>query len=557
MIALLSNPLLLLFVVAAVGVLAGKIQIRGVGLGVAAVLFAGLAIGALDPSLKLPAIIQQLGLVIFVYTVGIASGPGFFAAFRRRGLRDNGLALAALSLGAALVLAAQSVLHLRPGIAVGVFTGALTNTPALAGAVEWLHRTGASDAALADPVVGYSVTYPMGVLGVLAALSVARKLRVDDEPAPDSRAAPAAIVGVTVAVTRDEGTSKPAGDLLDAHGIHVQICRHERDGIMEIAAPGLLLKRGDRISVVGTPKHVERAIALFGEASRERLDLDRSVFDYRRIFVSSRDVAGRPLSEVALAARFGATITRLRRGDVELVPDRDTVLELGDRVRVVAPRERLGEISKYLGDSYSAVSEVDVVTFALGIALGLLLGSVPIPTFVGPPLELGLAGGPLIVGLVLGRLERTGPLVWALPFSANMTLRQLGLVLFLAGVGTGSGWAFVQTMKQGGGLSILVAGAVVTFTVALAIVVVGRKALKIPLSTLSGMLAGIHTQPAVLAVANEQSKDGAPSVGYATVFPIATIGKIVFAQILVMLLSRLRAARHRERRGTQWRGGRP
>jgi putative transport protein len=538
MLALLQNPLLLLFVVAAIGYLVGKVQIRGVGLGVAAVLFAGLAIGAIDPSLKLPTIIQQLGLVIFVYTVGIASGPGFFAAFRRRGLRDNGLALGALSLGAALVLAAQSILHLRPGVAVGVFTGALTNTPALAGAVEWLHRTGASEAALADPVVGYSVTYPMGVLGVLAALSVARKLRVDDEPPPDSRMAPAPIVDVTILVTRDEATRAPAADLLEKEGIRALLGRHEHAGAMTIVPPGLVLAKGDRVSVVGTARHVARATALFGEESRDRLDLDRSVFDYRRIFVSSRDVAGRKLAEIALAERFGATITRLRRGDVELVPDRDTVLELGDRVRVVAPRERLGDISKYLGDSYSAVSEVDVVTFAFGIALGLLLGSVPIPTFVGPPLELGLAGGPLIVGLVLGRLERTGPLVWALPFSANMTLRQLGLVLFLAGVGTGSGWAFVQTMKQGGGLAMLLAGAVVTFTVALTIVVIGRKVLKIPLSTLSGMLAGIHTQPAVLAVANEQSKDGAPSVGYATVFPIATIGKIVIAQVIIMLLSR-------------------
>ena len=531
-----ESALLLLFVVAALGYLVGRIHVRGVSLGIAAVLFVGLAVGALDPALALPEFVQQFGLVVFVYTIGLASGPGFFAAFRRRGLRDNGLALGAVTTGAALVSAAQLALGLRPGVSVGIFTGALTNTPALAGALEYMRRTGAPEAALADPVVGYSVAYPMGVLGVLAALFVARRLRLDD--APPSVAGQPAVENLCILVTRPEATTRPARVVLADRHVRVVLCRLKRDGQLMLADEDVTLRVGDVVSVIGGDKEVRAAMDLLGEASAEHLELDRTVLDFRRVFVSNRSLAGRTLSEIALAKRFGAIVTRVRRGDVELVPDGETVMELGDRVRVVAPRDKMDAVSKFLGDSYAAVSEVDVVTFSIGIALGLLVGSLPIPTFVGPSFKLGIAGGPLVVGLILGRVERTGPLVWSLPYSAGLTLRQLGLVLFLAGVGTRSGYAFVETMQKGGGLTIFAVGSFVTFSVALGTVFVGRKLLRIPLGTLSGMLAGIHTQPAALALAAERHPDGSPSVGYATVFPLATIAKIVVAQLLAMLLSR-------------------
>lgn len=531
-----ESALLLLFVVAALGYLFGRIHVRGVSLGIAAVLFVGLAIGALDPALKLPEFVQQFGLVVFVYTIGLASGPGFFAAFRRRGLRDNGLALFAVTLGAAVVSAAHFALGQRPGVSVGIFTGALTNTPALAGALEYLRRSGAPEAALADPVVGYSVAYPMGVLGVLAALFVARRIHRDDAPA--SVVAAPRIESACIAVTRADATARPARELLAEANVRVVLCRLKRDGKVTLAPEDVTLAVGDVVSVIGAQKHVEAAQARLGEASAEHLELDRTVLDFRRVFVSNRTIAGRRLAEIGLAKRFGAIVTRVRRGDVELVPDGETVIELGDRVRVVAPREKMEAVSKFLGDSYTAVSEVDVVTFSIGIALGLLVGSIPIPTFVGPPFKLGVAGGPLVVGLILGRIERTGPLVWSLPFSAGLTLRQLGLLLFLAGVGTRSGYAFYETMQKGGGVAIFAVGALVTFSVALSTVLVGRLLLRIPLGTLSGMLAGIHTQPAALAFATERHPDGSPSVGYATVFPLATIAKIVIAQLLAMALSR-------------------
>ncbi|XXV10793.1 hypothetical protein WMF24_22190 [Sorangium sp. So ce1335] len=226
----------------------------------------------------------------------------------------------------------------------------------------------------------------------------------------------------------------------------------------------------------------------------------------------------------------------MRRGDVDLLPDDRTELELGDRVRVVAPRERMEAVARYLGDSFKAISEIDVITFSLGIALGLLLGAAPIPLPGGAPIKLGFAGGPLLAGLVLGRVGRTGPLVWTLPFSANLTLRQLGVVMFLAGVGTRSGYSFARTLQQGGAAALIGSGAAITAVVALGTLIVGHRLLRIPMGTLTGMLAGIQTQPAVLAFSLEQARSDAPNTGYASVYPVATLVKIVAAQLLVRLL---------------------
>jgi putative transport protein len=218
------------------------------------------------------------------------------------------------------------------------------------------------------------------------------------------------------------------------------------------------------------------------------------------------------------------------------VPRGETVLELGDRVRVLTQREAMPAVSAFLGDSYRALSEIDLLSFGLGLALGLLIGVVPIPLPGGLTFNLGLAGGPLLVALVLGALQRTGPLVWSLPYSANLTLRQLGLVLFLAAVGTRAGYAFFTTITQGLGLAIFVAGALVTTLTAWMTLWVGYRVLKIPMGQLAGMLAGLQTQPAVLGFALESSGNDLPNVGYATVYPIATIGKIVLAQLLLALL---------------------
>ncbi|MCC6873977.1 MAG: transporter [Sandaracinaceae bacterium] len=534
--SLLREPLLALFIVAAAGYLIGKIKIGGVSLGVAAVLFAGLALSALEPAIVVPDLIPKLGLALFIYSIGLSSGPGFFRLFRARGLRDGGLALGVLIAAAAISIGLGRLFGVSPELTAGLYCGSLTNTPALAAVVE-----GLSGEAASAPVVAYSVAYPFGVLGVLAAIVIVqRSLRLTYAVDRPSRLDPAAVgqalVSATVRVTSPEVTGKPLDELASAHGLHVRFSRLLHEGALKVADENAGVAQGDKLTVVGTHDHVQRAVALLGEQVGDRLDLDRSVLDYRRVFVSNPDLVEKPLESLRLFERYGATLTRIRRGDVELLAEDETELELGDRVRVVAPRERMSEISKLLGDSYQALAEIDALAFGLGIVLGLLLGAVPIPLPGGASFELGVAGGPLIAGLVLGRLGRTGPIVWTLPFSASVTLRQWGLLLFLGGVGLRSGSAFAQTVASPEGLRLLGAGAVVTFATSLGTLLIGHFILRIPFSVLCATVAGVHTQPAVLAFAHEQARSDLPRLGYTAVFPIASVAKIVLAQLILLLM---------------------
>jgi len=543
MIALLrESPLLLLFVVASIGYLVGRVRVGGISLGVAAVLFVGLGASALDAKLQLPEVIPQLGLTLFVYTLGLASGPGFFSSFQKRGLRDAVIVSSTLAVGALVVAGAHFFLGVDASTAAGVFAGSLTNTPALAGVMQQLTASGAvvpGTASAAAPVVGYSIAYPMGVLGAIAAIAIAERLgRGDGAPSPSLRPpgmGDRRITSRTLRVTSPDAIGKPAEALVKHNGWDVIFGRIRRGGTTSIIDDLTVLAADDRVTVVGPEEEVARVTRALGELAAESLEMDRSVIDYRRMFVTNPKVVGRPLSTLQLHQRFGAVVTRVRRGDVELLADEDMVLEAGDRVRVVAPRERLDELSAFFGDSYKAIAEIDVLTFGLGVAIGIAIGEIPIPLPGGVTFHLGAAGGPLIAGLVLGRLGRTGPLPWSLPYSANLTLRQLGLVLFLAGVGTRSGSTFAATIAKGGALPLFALGALVTALVATSIVLVGRR-LRIPVPVLAGMIAGIHTQPAALMFACERTRNETPNVGYTAVFPLATIVKIVFAQVLVMIL---------------------
>lgn len=536
---LADNPLLLLFAVAAVGVPLGRIPLGGSRLGVAAVLFSGLAFGALDPSIELPDIVYLLGLVLFIYPVGLASGPAFFAAFGRKGFRDNAFVAATLVLAAAAAAGLGSALGLGAPLTAGLFAGALTNTPALAAVLEAVERAApeASAALLTAPVVGYSIAYPVGVLGVILAIVVAQRLwRVDYAAEADRLqglgATHAELESRTVEVTRTAYQGRTVGEVARTEGWDVVFSRVETDSGIELPGPDSELSFGQRITAVGRAEMLDRVEAALGRPAEEALDVDRSTLDHRRIFVSSRAVAGRSIRSLRLPGRFGAIVTRVRRGDVELMPHADMVLELGDRVRVVAPRERLAEVSAFFGDSYHALSQVNILTFSLGITMGMLLGMIPIP--LGEVrIQLGLAGGPLVVGLVLGARGFTGPLVWTMPYSANHTLRQMGLVLFFAGVGTRAGYAFLDMLTRPSGLALLGAGAVLTCGTAFLALWVGHRLLKIPMSLLTGMLAGLQTQPAVLSYATEQTGNDLPNVGYATVFPTATVLKLVLAQLLL------------------------
>jgi len=541
---LVDNPLLLLFVVAAIGYPLGRIRIRGSSLGVAAVLFVGLGIGALHPELKLPEIVYVLGLALFVYTIGLSSGPAFVASLRQDGVRNNLLILGVLVFAAALTVAAQRFLALPATVTVGLFAGSLTNTPALAGALETIKHLAPRnllEQMMAEPVVGYSIAYPMGVMGVVLAISLVQKLwRIDyAEEAKRFKIAGAATESLrsrTIRVTWPRAARHTVAELSLQEKWDVVFGRIKRGEDYLLTGPQVRFQLGDLVIVVGTDAELQRVVEVLGEVSEEEIAADRSEFDYRRIFVSNPRVAGRRLGSLELFERFGATVTRVRRGDDDFLPHDDMALELGDRVRVVTHRDRMGEVTALFGDSYRAVSEVDILTFSLGLALGLLLGIVPIPLPGGVTLKLGFAGGPLIVALILGTIGRTGGMVWSLPYSANMTLRQIGLVLFLAGIGTRAGYGFVSTLAKGGGFAIFAAGAVVTCFAALTTLWIGHRFLKIPMGILIGMVAGLQTQPAVLGYALEQTGNDLPNIGYASVYPVATIGKILIVQVLLSML---------------------
>ncbi len=542
MIDLLSeSSLLLLFVVLAVGAPLGKIKIAGVNLGIASVLFTGLAFGALSPNIKLPAIIYEIGLVLFIYCIGISSGEQFFGNLKNKGWRENILALGAIGFAFVLVLSLASFSSLKYSHLAGIFAGSLTNTPALAASLEFIKGitpVALMESALAEPVVAYSVSYPMGVIGMILAIVLFQKIFKTSLKTTAEVAEADKITNATVVITNEKIIGQSIREIKSKHNLDVVFGRIKHDGSSSLALETITLTLGDLMTIVGKPAEIEKALTLLGKRSEIHLEVDHQQLDMRRVFVSNHNIIGQSLKDLNLPHTMGIIITRIRRGDSDILPNANTTLQFGDRVRILTGRNELAAASKFFGDSYSAQSEIDILTLSLGMAAGFLLGMIPIPFPGGITLKLGIAGGPLIVALLLGAINRVGKLVFVMPYSANHTVRQLGLVLFLAGVGTRSGYAFRETLTNSDdGLTFFVAGALVTLSVAFFFLFIGHQFLKIPFPRLAGMLSGVQTQPAVLAFVNEQAKSEQPNIGYSSVFPIATLAKIIFAQVLLTILS--------------------
>ncbi len=397
---LAKNPVLLLFVTAAIGYALGRLHVRGASLGVAAVLFVGLAIGAQSPDLVIPEFLRTFGLAIFVYTIGLASGSNFFRSFNRQGLRDNALVVAMLLVAAGLVVATAKVFDLKATVAAGFFTGATTNTPALAGVIETVRASGTGDAVAAaaiEPTIGYSIAYPMGVLGPIIAIALVRFLFRIDYRAEAARLTSLNLVqeeisSVTILVDGEVCRDRSVRELQRALRVPIVLSRIQRGEEVLLAEGDLRLRDGDLVQVVGAPHHVEHAVAALGSLDSHHPELDRSRYDFRRIVVSESDVVGRRLKDLRLPEDYDAIVTRVRRGDVDVTATGETVLELGDRVRVVAGREHMKAVTARLGDSYRHLSEIDLLSFGLGMSLGLLLGVIPVPLPGRADLPAGLGG---------------------------------------------------------------------------------------------------------------------------------------------------------------------
>jgi putative transport protein len=536
--ALSGSPILTLFVVIGLGFLLGQISLFGFRFGIAGVLFVGLAVGSLSPLITLPEVVPTLGLVLFVYATGIGTGRAFFDAFRREGYRTNAVAAGTLILGALVAFALGRLLGVPAPVLAGMYCGALTNTPALAAVQERVSEraveaglTPEGVKALADmPVLGYSVAYPVGVIGALLCFELVRRLwRVTQEPAhevPEPR--------VREFVVRNPGVmGRTIREVVDLNpDAAFVISRIRKEGHVDIARADTLLTEGDVVAVVGDEQALHRAASIFGGASTSHIAMDRSELDYRRVFVSNGEVVGKRIRDLELVDRLSAVITRLRRGDVDIVPDAETRLEYGDRIRVLTRREKFGAVARFFGDSIRGAAEMDFGSLAIGMVLGVLVGMLPIPLGGGRTLHLGVAGGTLLVALVLGRVERSGGISWLMPVPANLTMRQIGLLLFLAGIGIRAGYTFADSLRHNGP-QLLLAAAGVTFVVTLATLVIGRHLLGLRFDALLGMASGVQTQPACLAYADAFARSDVPSVSYAAVFPTAMMVKILLAQLLL------------------------
>ena len=520
---LAEHPVLLLFLVVGLGAAVGHVTVKGIGLGAAAVLFLALVFGGLgsarDVELVVPPAFGTLGLTLFTFTVGVVSGAEFFASLRKS-LRLIASMMGVLCAGALVAVGLGAVLDLSPATVAGTFAGAVTNTPALAAA-----RDAAGDQTA--PPVGYAVAYVFGVVGMLVVAMLVLRGRSSDTDSPPPL--------VERAVRVETATGQSLRELTDLFGGQISFARL-RSGSEEAppraAGTEDILVKDDVVTVVGPEILVNKITTMLGHTSSHHLARDTRYLAMRRVTVSNPRVAGRTLRELDLQHQYEASVTRLRRGDVDAVAHEDQVIQLGDRIRVIAPRGVMDKVTNLFGDSSRGFSDINPVALGVGMSLGVLLGLVVLP-IPGQRVTIGAAAGTLVVGLVLGRIGRIGPVVTTMPFTAAQTLSELGLLVFLAQAGLVAGGQIAPAFASGEWIRIAALGAAVTTVVALGMWVVMRRLFKVGGTSLSGMLAGTQTQPAVLAFANHRTGfDSRVALGYALVYPAAMITKIVLGGLL-------------------------
>lgn len=544
-----AHGMLVLCFVIAGGLALGGLRVRGVGLGVAGVLFAGLIGGhfGFNIDAEVRGFLQEFGLILFVYTIGMQVGPGFLDSLRRQGLPLNLAAAAIVLLGAALAFALSALLRIDMAAAVGVFSGATTNTPALGAAQEAMKNLPDVDPArLALPGLGYAVAYPFGIIGIIVAMLLFRALfRVNVGAEAEAfralqRAGLEPLERMTLAVENPnlDGLALKSVPGLGVGGLVVSRVRAAGASEVVAATAETILHAGDRILAVGPRSRLDELRVIVGRPVEEDLTRAPGAVRQRRVIVTQKIVVGKTLRELGLDALYGVTVTRLTRADLELSPLPERRIQFGDMLLVVGHEDALQKVAGVLGDSVKQLNDTSLIPIFVGIALGVLLGSLPIAVGGVPaPVRLGLAGGPLLVAIILSRVGRIGPLLWYLPVNANFLLREIGIAIFLGCVGLKAGAQFLATLMAGDGLLWMGCGVVVTLLPLLLVGAVMRVAVRTNYLALCGLLAGSMTDPPALAFANMFNKSDAPSVAYATVYPLTMLLRIVLAQLLVLLFA--------------------
>ena len=516
-----SQPILTAFLAIGVGYLVGQINIFGFSLGVGAVLFVGLAIGAFAPKAQIIGPIGLTGLIMFLYGIGILYGRQFFEGIIGSGQKYNLLALIACLAGLGVALILGQMFNIRIGHTLGIYAGSMTSTATLQAALEVTKSK--------DPSIGYSIAYPFGVIGPILCIYFMTRLVKPKFPAKAQRFHMGEIsIGASFAGRTLDELSKEA---LSA----VQVTMVRKAGQNIVPTGDTVLSAGDAVLVVAESQEaIAAAAAKVGKLEPGRLASDRADLDYIRVFVGKASVVGIPLSSLPMPSGFPAHLLHVRRYDADLVPSPDLMLEFGDRVGVLTRPDRKEEIRKHFGDTVKATAEFSYVSLGLGMVMGVLLGLVPIPVPGVGIVTLGIGGGPLIVALILGKLRRTGPMLWTMPLPANIVLRNFGLAMFLATVGVNAGQPFVRTVAESGFTMLFIGVAVLLTTVAI-VLLVGHYIMRIPYDDLVGVASGATGNPAILVYSTKMAPTERPDIGYAMIFPSMTLVKVIAAQIVGLL----------------------
>ena len=546
----IGHSILLLSFVIAAGIQLGKIKVFGVSLGITLVLFVGIILGHFGFTINHNVIhfFKEFGLILFVYSVGMQVGPGFFSSFKQGGITLNMLACGIVFLG---VLTAV-ILHYATGIPmptmVGILSGAVTNTPGLGAAQQaFSDMHGVSDNTIA---LGYAVAYPLGVIGIILSIILIKDIfRVSfdkeneqlnsEDSSHTNEAKPISLIVKNPAIFNK--TVAELSNLLEHRDFVISRVWRDSNKQIEIASANTVLQENDKVFVITTETDAETIKTFIGE----EIDMERkqwirmeSQFINRRILITKPELNGKRLGQLKLRKLYGINITRINRAGVDLVAKPGLTLQVGDRVNVVGTETAVSNVEKVLGNSMKRLNEPNLITIFVGIALGIVLGSIPI-SFPGipQPVKLGLAGGPLVVAILISRFGYHYKLITYTTQSANLMLREIGITLFLACVGISAGDGFVDTIVNNGGFAWIGYGFIITFVPLMIIGCIGRYFCKVNYFTLMGLIAGSTTDPPALAYSNATAGNDAPSVGYATVYPLTMFLRVLTAQLLILFFA--------------------
>ncbi|EIG1890968.1 putative transporter [Escherichia coli] len=539
----------ILALVAVVGLFIGNVKFRGIGLGIGGVLFGGIIVGhfvsqaGMTLSSDMLHVIQEFGLILFVYTIGIQVGPGFFASLRVSGLRLNLFAVLIVIIGGLVTAILHKLFDIPLPVVLGIFSGAVTNTPALGAGQQILRDLGTPMEMVDQMGMSYAMAYPFGICGILFTMWMLRvifRVNVETEAQQheSSRTNGGALIRtINIRVENPNLHDLAIKDVPILNGDKIICSRLKREETLKVPSPDTIIQLGDLLHLVGQTADLHNAQLVIGQEVDTSLSTKGTDLRVERVVVTNENVLGKRIRDLHFKERYDVVISRLNRAGVELVASGDISLQFGDILNLVGRPSAIDAVANVLGNAQQKLQQVQMLPVFIGIGLGVLLGSIPVfvPGFPAA-LKLGLAGGPLIMALILGRIGSIGKLYWFMPPSANLALRELGIVLFLSVVGLKSGGDFVNTLVNGEGLSWIGYGALITAVPLITVGILARMLAKMNYLTMCGMLAGSMTDPPALAFANNlHPTSGAAALSYATVYPLVMFLRIITPQLLAVL----------------------